>query len=470
MISFQELKTAVHQALRAWHKTDFDVDNPLNKLILVQAEQDALAGRSGLDSAHPAINTVLLHALEALGKQNKLFEDILRKRFLDQETSRQVGYQLNFSEDSINRRQAMAIEQLAEIIWLREENARQEYTQSLEEQLAPKSYSQLFGIEDVIRTLENMVLEVGEPWLISLTGIGGIGKTALADQVLRRSIKHLHFKQIAFVRAEPFSMSGRSESPKHTFEQITFALCDALGIEGPAPDRANQIRRRLKARPHLIIIDNIENAEDASILFSRVVDWVEPTKIIITSRSRPMNVLATRTISLSELPLESALDLVRHEAKIRGIEEVSIAPDHQLAPLYETLGGNPLALKLAVALLEIMPLPTIISDLRGGHSPSTKEMYKHIYWKAWHSLSMEAQSLLEAMPLVGEVGGTQEHLQAITKLTEGKLWQAIQELTARSLLEMRGTAWERRYGIHRLTKTFLNSEIIDRIDKDKGDG
>jgi hypothetical protein len=154
------------------------------------------------------------------------------------------------------------------------------------------------------------------------------------------------------------------------------------------------------------------------------------------------------------------MDLIRNEANIRGVTEITQASDEQLAPLFETLGGNPLALKLAVALLEIMSLPAILSDMRFGRTQSTIDMYKHIYWKAWNALSSEAQSLLEAMPLMGDAGGTQEQLQAITELSDARLWQALQELTTRSLLELRGTVWERRYGIHRLTETFLNTEII----------
>jgi hypothetical protein len=459
VISQKALTKDIHQALRSWHKVDYPSGSLLQNLLIVQGEGGKMLPEGGLDSIHLSVNRVLLDGLEELGKQDRQYETILRKRFLDQETSREVGYQLNFSEDSIYRRQAQAIAQLAEIIWLREKEAREAYVYDLEGRLQPQSYSLLFGVEQVIQELKAQLLSDGDPWLILLTGIGGIGKTAVADQVARRIIGHHHFQQIAFVRAQPFSMSGRSVSPERTFEQVTLAMSDALDISEPGPDRGSLIRRYLKTQPHLVIVDNIEEAEDAAYLITYLANWARPSKFLITSRARPISTQSTKVIQLGELPPAEALALVRYEAKARNIDDIIVATDQQLAPLTGTLGGNPLALKLAVALLEIMPMPAILADLRHGRTSTTKEMYKHIYWQAWRSLSRDAQALLEAMPLVSETGGTQEQLQVITALADGQFWQAVQELTARSLLEMRGTIWDRRYGIHRLTETFLNTEI-----------
>ena len=64
------------------------------------------------------------------------------------------------------------------------------------------------------------------------------------------------------------------------------------------------------------------------------------------------------------------------------------------------------------------------------------------------------------MPLVAESGGTPDYLRALSGLAEAQLWPALQELRNRSLLEVRGTAVEKQYGIHRLTETFLQTEII----------
>lgn len=453
------LKKDIHQALRSWNKVGCPAGGRLENLLLVQIERENNHSQGELESVHSAINRVLLHGLEELAAKDPQLEQILRQRFQEQQTSRQVGEQLNFSEDAINHRQAAAISQLAEIIFLREEETRRLVIQNLEGRLPPQTYAQLFGVDQIVRELEELLLRAGEPWQVTITGIGGIGKSAVADQVVRRALAHFHFRQIAFVRIQPYTLSERSESSEQTFEQLTLSLIDALGIEEPGPDRGSAIRRHLKARPHLVIIDNIEESSAASYIITQLTKWSEPSKFLLTSRSRPVTARATKVIHIAELPPDQALALVRHEARIRGLNEINAAEDEQLAPLTETLGGNPLALKLAVALLEVLPMQAIISDLRHGRTISTQELYKHIYWQAWRSLSREAQALLEAMPLISESGGTQEQLQAITGQPDDLFWQAVLELTTRCLLEQRGSIWERRYGIHRLTETFLNTEI-----------
>jgi hypothetical protein len=73
-------------------------------------------------------------------------------------------------------------------------------------------------------------------------------------------------------------------------------------------------------------------------------------------------------------------------------------------------------------------------------------------------LSDNAKLLLQAMPLVADMGGSTTQLQAITQLQD-EFWTAVSELRRRSLIEVRGAMDEKRYGIHRLTQTFLSTEI-----------
>jgi hypothetical protein len=128
--------------------------------------------------------------------------------------------------------------------------------------------------------------------------------------------------------------------------------------------------------------------------------------------------------------------------------------------VYALTGGNPLALKLVAGLVAVLPLPQVLSDLAHSRSDQVETMYKHIYWKAWHTLPPDAQALLQSMPLVADYGALPDQLQAISGLSEAQFWPALQALAARSLVEIQGTTSHRRYGIHSLTRTFLHTEII----------
>jgi hypothetical protein len=108
-----------------------------------------------------------------------------------------------------------------------------------------------------------------------------------------------------------------------------------------------------------------------------------------------------------------------------------------------------------------MSLLDILGGLEKSRPGPIEEMYRRIYWEAWRTLSTDAQALLQAMPLVAEPGALPEQMQAISGLEEARFWPAVHQLFARSLLEVRGTIYEKRYSIHRLTETFLHTEIVD---------
>jgi hypothetical protein len=88
-------------------------------------------------------------------------------------------------------------------------------------------------------------------------------------------------------------------------------------------------------------------------------------------------------------------------------------------------------------------------------------MYRRVFLRVWKVLSPAAKALLAAMPLAGPGGAPADYLQAITRLPEAEFWPAVGELASRSLLEVRGSVRERRYGIHRLTERFVRLDIID---------
>jgi hypothetical protein len=102
-----------------------------------------------------------------------------------------------------------------------------------------------------------------------------------------------------------------------------------------------------------------------------------------------------------------------------------------------------------------------LADLTKTDTDPIQGMYRHIYRKSWKTLSDDGRTLLQAMPLVAESGGTPPYLMTVSGLAREKLWPAIHELHGRSLIEVRGTIQEKRYGIHRLTNSFLCTEIID---------
>lgn len=458
-----ELEKAVHEALSSWRKSDNLTLGLFAHLLLVQAQQETLPDDSSTAS-RLAMNHVLLDALKELEKQNPERARILNLRFIEDQKTLMVANQLGFSEDQVKRGQKEAIQQLTQIILKKETAVRKARSNVIEAILEPSTYTTLYGADEIRQTLVEQVLQHDAPWMIALIGIGGIGKTALADAVARQVIGYFHYERVIWLRVTSYQPSGTTLSPEKTLNrlvsQLIYRLAPQMTVDISPEQQKLRVRQFLKAAPYLVVIDNLEDEADTAYLLAQLHDWANPSKFLLTTRTRPPTQSGMFAFYLQELPYEASAQLIRHQAQETGLQDLATASDQQLRTIYEAVGGNPLALKLVVGLASTLPLSHILEDLLKVRSREITEMYRYIYWQAWQSLRLESRELLEKMPLTDEVGAKPEQLTAISELGEGKLWAAISELVHFSLLEVRGTAWDRRYGIHQLTRSFLLTEII----------
>ena len=152
--------------------------------------------------------------------------------------------------------------------------------------------------------------------------------------------------------------------------------------------------------------------------------------------------------------------LMLNKAQIYGAPDLANASETALQSLFQRVGGNPLALKLVVGLNYDLAIPQILGALVQVNVQEVEDLYRLIYRNVWQMISNPAKKLLEIMPLAAEGGMGQAQMLAVSHLEEDQLFKAIQELSRRSLLEVRGTPSKKRYAIHSLTRTFLMSEII----------
>ena len=463
----KDLPEAVHSALRTWH-TGLQPAPPWREMLII-AQHPAASPVAGPDRA---VKQLLLAALNTLAEQ--VGEDaaqILRLRFLDGLTAAESAMQLNLSEDIVYKRQQAAIGELAAIVWQAELEARRTRETRILGRLEIKEPPRLFGVDGKLDELTKLLALEGPPWLIAVVGIGGIGKTSLADAGVRALLPRPLFADVAWVsaRQERFALwnGGHSDGeavPALTFEGLLDAMIDQLGFQDlarlPLAQRQDSLRARLKVQPYLVILDNLETATDYRVLVPDLQAFVNPTKVLLTSRHSLHDFPGVHNLSLDELSAADSLALLRHEAAERGLADVAAASDGTLLPIHEVAGGNPLALKLVVGQMHSVSLSHVVKDLRQARGRRVDELYRFIFWRSWQLLSDQAQRVLAIMPLVAESGGGLEQIGALSKLAEDELPVALKQLVALCLVDVRGTVEARRYSIHRLTETFLLNEVL----------
>jgi hypothetical protein len=460
-ISLSKLKKDIHHALKSWHDSRTDSSS----LDYLQLFRQARLG--GIANVRRATNEIILDALETVALEDEDSASLLRQHFLDGMLMHAIANRLNIGESTAYRKQQEALRQLALIIQTKEAQARTVYQSSLEERLRLPPEAQLFGVEEQLNNLLERLIVADTPWLVSIEGLGGIGKTALANASVRRSELINRFHDTVWVSAKQrafFPGIGLTDktSPVLTVEGLIDTLLEQFGhtadLAQPPQEKRIALTRLLKQAPYLIVIDNLETVVDYQTLFPMLWEIANPSKVLLTSRYSLRTYPDVFCLALASLNKTNTFALIRHEANTRGSPMLANASDPELEGIYEVVGGNPLALKLVVGQTAFLPLSQVLDNLKEARGKSITDLYSHIYWQAWQMLDVASQQTLLVMPLVQE--GTLNQLISLSRLEPAQLQTALQQLITLSLVQVEGDLEQRRYSIHRLTETFLLNEAI----------
>ena len=181
--------------------------------------------------------------------------------------------------------------------------------------------------------------------LVTLTGIGGTGKTRLALQAAAERIER-----------HPGGVWWVDLSVARDADRVLPAIAAALDVpEEGGRTPANQIAERLNTAPALLVLDNFEQVLEAASAAAQLLAACPRLQVLVTSRS-VLSLSAERELVVPELSSEDAAVLFVDRARAVRPGYTPDEPSRKaIAAICARLEGIPLAIELAAAQVRVLP-------------------------------------------------------------------------------------------------------------------
>ncbi len=229
----------------------------------------------------------------------------------------------------------------------------------------PVPVTPLLGREQEAAAVEDLVVREGVR-LVTLTGPGGVGKSRLMVEAVRRLgpgfADGARFLELASVSAA---------------DLVAAAIAAGLGLNTSAGSLITDLESYLRPRGLLLALDNFEQVVGAAPLLAGLLAAAPGLAVLVTSRT-VLRLSGEHEFPVSPLPVPPA-DAAPDPADLRRYASVSLFVEraHAVAPGFELtdanavavaeisrrLDGLPLAIELAAARVRLLPPQALASRL-----------------------------------------------------------------------------------------------------------
>ncbi|MGB7046898.1 MAG: adenylate/guanylate cyclase domain-containing protein [Candidatus Cybelea sp.] len=323
----------------------------------------------------------------------------------------------------------------------------------------PSRISTFVGREE---ELEELRSRVSDRAIITIVGMGGIGKTRLALQLASDVIDRF-----------PGGAWFVDLSGLHDGSLVATAVAEALGVrEVRTEPLLTTITSRLSQKPALLVVDNAEHLlNGVRGVLREVITHSRSTRILVTSRE-PLHLDGEYVFRLG--PIANAGRLFTERASTISSTPLPLDGDELVARLCSKLGNVPLAIELAAARTSMLSIEQLDQRLGAGFeilSSRTSEVERHrtleatIDW-SYELLEEPEKELFESLSIFTD-GFTIDACEVVTACsTPNALLDLLQSLIEKSLVNVFPAELGLRY---RLVDAVHEFALKRRLSRDSPD-
>lgn len=326
----------------------------------------------------------------------------------------------------------------------------------------PTPATPLVGRENELTMLARLLRDP-QCRLLTLVGVGGIGKTRLAIEAARMQWE-LFSDGVYFVPLVPVS------SP----QLIASAIADSLGytFSGPVDPRV-QLLSYLREKCLLLVLDNLEHLVEGSELLSQLLQQAPGVKLLVTSRER-LKLQGEWAFDIQGLPVPpggqldcageyGAVALFAQSARrAQAGFELRATERPWVVRICQLVEGMPLAIELAAAWVRILACAEIAREIEsdlGFLSTAARDMperhrsLRAVFDHSWYLLSDEERRVLRQLSVFPGTFGREAAEQVA-----GASLPILSALADKSLLRRVEAG---RYDTHELIRQYAATHLAD---------
>ncbi len=295
--------------------------------------------------------------------------------------------------------------------------------------------------------------------LVTIDGIGGIGKSALALEIAHRYLRNYdripeeeRFEAIIWASAKQTVLTSEGIVTRNqalrTLDDIYTTIAVALqreDITRARPEEQAEVTRNALTRQRtLLIVDNLETVDDEDVMtFLR--ELPAPTKAIVTTRHR---LDVAYPVRLTGMPWADARRLITQECEKKRVTLTK----GETRKLYDRTGGVPLALVWSISQLGFGYGTEVV--LRRLGEP-TNDIARFCFSETLQAIHEKVSFRLLMALSVFTIDATRNALRFAANISEIGCDEGLVELEKLSLVNRFGD----RFSLLPLTKTFSLMEL-----------